>query len=179
VALKRVVPLPPPELSEAVKFTTVVLSLAYDNFGEAGALNPILFLSLVIILGAALPWWPYSASGRLRHSRAMTAETRTRCAHRGSTPEASQKAAMKLSDDNWETLRREFEERWLAQTTKERRVFQSGIFEGKSFSIFDDGSIEIQTGSGIKEFKDFAELRAVAAANGQEWTGRTEPPDAH
>ena len=65
MALKRVVPLPPPELSEAVKFTTVVLSLAYD---KAGALNPILFLSLVIILGAALPWWPYSASGRLRNS---------------------------------------------------------------------------------------------------------------
>jgi hypothetical protein len=91
-------------------------------------------------------------------------------------PEASQKAAMKLSDDNWETLRREFEERWLAQTTKERRVIQSGIFEGKSFSIFDDGSIQIQTGSGIKQFKDFAELRAVAAAkNGQEGTSRTEP----
>ena len=36
-ALRRVVPLPPPELSGAVKFTTVVLSLAYDNFGEAGA----------------------------------------------------------------------------------------------------------------------------------------------
>ena len=37
VHLRRVVPLPPPELSGAVKFTTVVLSLAYDNFGEAGA----------------------------------------------------------------------------------------------------------------------------------------------
>src|SRR6266566_8686894 len=36
-ALRRVVPLPPPELSGGVKFTTVVLSLAYDNFGEAGA----------------------------------------------------------------------------------------------------------------------------------------------
>ena len=36
-ALRRVVPLPPPELSGAAKFTTVVLSLAYDNFGEAGA----------------------------------------------------------------------------------------------------------------------------------------------
>jgi hypothetical protein len=32
-ALRRVVPLPPPELSGGVKFTTVVLSLAYDNFG--------------------------------------------------------------------------------------------------------------------------------------------------
>jgi hypothetical protein len=36
-ALRRVVPLPPPELSGAVKFSTVVLSLAYDNFGDAGA----------------------------------------------------------------------------------------------------------------------------------------------
>jgi hypothetical protein len=36
-ALKRVVPLPPPEQSGAVRFTTVVLSLAYDTFGEAGA----------------------------------------------------------------------------------------------------------------------------------------------
>src|SRR5215470_10795783 len=36
-SLRRVVPLPPPELSGAVKFSTVVLSLAYDNFGEPGA----------------------------------------------------------------------------------------------------------------------------------------------
>ena len=55
------------------------------------------------------------------------------------------------------------------------RSGESFIIEGKLFSIFDDGSIEIQTGSGIKQFKDFAELRAVAAANGQEGTGRTEP----
>ena len=32
-------------------------------------MNPILFLSLVIILSAALPWWPYSAAGRSRHQR--------------------------------------------------------------------------------------------------------------
>jgi hypothetical protein len=36
-ALRRVVPLPPPGLSGGVPFTTVVLSLAYDNFGEASA----------------------------------------------------------------------------------------------------------------------------------------------
>ena len=40
-AFRRVVPLPPPELSGAVKFSTVVLSLAYDNFGEAGAPSTI------------------------------------------------------------------------------------------------------------------------------------------
>jgi hypothetical protein len=106
----------------------------------------------------------------------------------GTMSEASQKAAMKLCDGNsethlmqgdatwqkqFETLRRQLEQRWVAQPTKERRVIQSGIIEGKLFSIFDDGSIEIQTGSGIKQFKDFAELRAVAAANGQEGTGRT------
>jgi hypothetical protein len=34
-----VVPLPPPEQSGAVKFTTVVLSLAYDNFGDPSALT--------------------------------------------------------------------------------------------------------------------------------------------
>ena len=36
-ALQRVVPLPPPEQSGAVKFTTVALSLAYDNFGDPNA----------------------------------------------------------------------------------------------------------------------------------------------
>ena len=36
-SLRRVVPLPPPELSGGVQFTTVVLSLAYDNFGQPGA----------------------------------------------------------------------------------------------------------------------------------------------
>jgi hypothetical protein len=36
-AMRRVVPLPPPALSGTVKFSTVVLSLAYDNFGDAGA----------------------------------------------------------------------------------------------------------------------------------------------
>ena len=38
-ALRRVVPLPPPDQSGAVKFTTVVLSLAYDNFGDPSALT--------------------------------------------------------------------------------------------------------------------------------------------
>jgi hypothetical protein len=94
-------------------------------------MNPILFLSFVIILSAALPWWPYSASGRLRHHRpwdwlldtrsgedscTMTMETRIRRVGRDPTPEASQKAAMKLCDSNSETdlmfatLKRQFEE---------------------------------------------------------------------
>jgi hypothetical protein len=32
-------------------------------------MHAILFISMVIILSAALPWWPYSAHGRLRHHR--------------------------------------------------------------------------------------------------------------
>jgi hypothetical protein len=36
-AWRRVVPLPPPELSGAIQFTTVVLSLAYDTFGDFNA----------------------------------------------------------------------------------------------------------------------------------------------
>ena len=113
-------------------------------------------------------------------------------------PEASQKAAMKLCDGKSEThpgamqgdapwqkqfemLRRQFEQRWVAQTTKERGVIQSGIIEGKSFSIFDNGSIEIQTGSGIKQFKDYAELRAAWGRLWEECSahlapGSTVPP---
>ena len=29
----------------------------------------VLILSLSILLAGALPWWPYSAAGRLRHHR--------------------------------------------------------------------------------------------------------------
>jgi len=36
-ALQRVVPIPPPDESGTVKFTTVAFSLAYDNFGVANA----------------------------------------------------------------------------------------------------------------------------------------------
>ena len=32
-------------------------------------MNTVLFLSLVIILSAALPWWPNSAYGRSQHHR--------------------------------------------------------------------------------------------------------------
>jgi hypothetical protein len=47
-----------------------------------------------------------------------------------------------------------------------RKVTKSGMLDGKSFSIFDDGSIEIETESGLQHFKDFAERRAAAAKNG-------------
>jgi hypothetical protein len=44
------------------------LTFTNQNF-EGLIMNPILFLSLVIILSAAVPWWPYSAYGRSRHRR--------------------------------------------------------------------------------------------------------------
>jgi len=52
-ALRRVVPLPPPELSGGVQFTAVVLSLAYDNFGEPGA--PATIPATVRVLRASGP----------------------------------------------------------------------------------------------------------------------------
>jgi hypothetical protein len=70
-----------------------LFTFATKTNGWRGTMNPILFLSLVIILSAALPWWPYSASGRSRHhcpwdwlldtpscedNRTPTAETNTR-----------------------------------------------------------------------------------------------------
>jgi hypothetical protein len=101
-------------------------------------MNPILFLSLVIIIAAALPWWPYSAYGRLRHHRpwdwlldSPTREEKLLFLHlahetktppvparndglgRGAIGEASQRAAMKSCDGDTEVfakIRRQFEE---------------------------------------------------------------------
>jgi hypothetical protein len=70
-------------------------------------MNPILFLSLVIILNAALPWWPYTASGRLRHHRPWDWVME----RRPSTQEALKKAAMKLHAMQCDpTLQRQFAE---------------------------------------------------------------------
>jgi len=49
--MRRVVPLPPPGLSGAVQFTTVVISLAYDNFGDPGA--PATIPAVVRVLRAS------------------------------------------------------------------------------------------------------------------------------
>jgi hypothetical protein len=110
-------------------------------------MSPILFFSLVIILSVALPWWPYSAYGRLRHHRPWdwlfdnpswedfrtpAKETSSGHVYRTwlDTPEASQKAARKPYDSNsethmmqddatwqtqFETMRRQLEEHWVAQ----------------------------------------------------------------
>ena len=103
-------------------------------------MNTVLFLSLVIILSAALPWWPNSAYGRSRqhrprdkqllayetevfdqrHEATQKAAMKLKALDRGPTPEASQQTAMKLCDGNSETrllqgdvtLLREFEKRW-------------------------------------------------------------------
>lgn len=47
----------------------------------------------------------------------------------------------------------------------EKAVVQSGAIDGRAYSIFDDGSIEIETAAGRKSFSSFAELRA-AETNG-------------
>ena len=47
-----------------------------------------------------------------------------------------------------------------------RHIKKSGEIDGRTFSIFDDGSIEVETGRGIQRFNSFAELSA-AARNGQ------------
>ena len=107
-------------------------------------MNAVLFLSLVFILGAAVPfpWWQNSAYGRSQHHRLrdkqppayetkvfdhealQKAAVRLKALDVRPTPEASQKAAVKLSDGNSEThlmqgdvaLIREFEERWIARS---------------------------------------------------------------
>lgn len=54
-----------------------------------------------------------------------------------------------------------------------RTIIKKGEISGREFSIFDDGSIEIETGDGIQRFNNFAELTAAAAAkNGHADPGR-------
>jgi hypothetical protein len=92
-------------------------------------MNAVLFLSLVIILGAAL--WPKSTYGRSQyhhlkdkqppayetkvfdHKALQKAALRLKALDERPTPEASQKAAVKLCDGN---SIREFEERWIARS---------------------------------------------------------------
>lgn len=51
------------------------------------------------------------------------------------------------------------------EARRTRNILRQGEFNGRSFSIFDDGSIEIETGNGVQRFKSFTELTA-AAKNG-------------
>jgi hypothetical protein len=54
-----------------------------------------------------------------------------------------------------------------------RTIIKKGEISGRGFSIFDDGSIEVETGNGIQRFSSFAELTAAAAAkNGHADPGR-------
>ena len=62
-----------------------------------------------------------------------------------------------------------------AMATEPRiRVAKRGQVNGRAYSIFADGSIEIETGNGVQRFNSFAELTAAAAAkNGHADRGRT------
>ena len=92
-------------------------------------MNPFLFLTLMVILAAALPWWPYSAYGRLRHRRPwdwlrdtptredfLTAsETSTGCI--GQRPKLEAAPKVKLCGDSetqGDDLLNQFRERWTA-----------------------------------------------------------------
>jgi hypothetical protein len=103
-------------------------------------MDTVLFLILVIVLGAALPW-PNSAYGRSRHHRltdkqppayetkvfdhealqkAAVKLVKLKAPDVRPTPEASQKATLKLCDGNSDfALKREFEERWIAESQQE------------------------------------------------------------
>ena len=84
-------------------------------------MNAVLFLSLVFILGAAVPfpWWPNSAYGRSQHHR-LTDKQPPAYETKVFDHEASQKASVELCDDNSDfALKREFEERWIAKSQQE------------------------------------------------------------
>ena len=88
-------------------------------------MDTVLFLTLVIVLGAALPW-PNSAYGRSQYHRLTDKQPdhealQVKALDVRPTPEASQKATVKLCDDNsdFAALKREFEERWIAKSQQE------------------------------------------------------------
>jgi len=60
----------------------------------------------------------------------------------------------------------------LTDARNERQVTQRGEVHGCAYSIFTDGSIEIETRSGIQRFNSLAELNAAAAAK----DGRVRAP---
>jgi hypothetical protein len=45
-----------------------------------------------------------------------------------------------------------------------RQVVQRGQIEGRTFSIFSDGFVEIETASGVQQFENFSQLQAAATA---------------
>ena len=97
-------------------------------------MNAVLFFTLVIILGAAL--WPKNSYGRSQYHRLTDrpppASGTKSFGHEAlqkagvkapdvRPPEASQKATVKLCDDDsdFAALKREFEERWIAASQQE------------------------------------------------------------
>jgi hypothetical protein len=67
---------------------------------------------------------------------------------------------------------------WQAESdaVEGRRIVRRGEINGRSFLVFEDGSIEIDTGTGIKRFNSLADLTA-AAKNGHADTP-AEPEEA-
>jgi hypothetical protein len=104
-------------------------------------LDTVLFLSLGIILCAALPWWPNIPYRRLPvyetkvfdHEALQKAAVKLKALDVRPTPEASQKGAVKLCDGDSETRRmqgdvdllREFQERWTRAGAEKRSQSQA------------------------------------------------------
>ena len=103
-------------------------------------MDAVLFLILVIVLGAALPWGSNTAYGRSQyhrltdkqspayetkvfvHEALQKAAVKLKAPDDRPTPETSQKATVKLCDDgsDFAALKREFEERWIAESQQEK-----------------------------------------------------------
>jgi hypothetical protein len=91
-------------------------------------MDAVLFLILVIVLGAALPW--PNSYGRSQHHRLTDKQPDHEALQKAAvevkaldvrpTTEASPKATVELCDDNSDfALKREFEERWIAKSQQE------------------------------------------------------------
>jgi hypothetical protein len=123
-------------------------------------MDAVLFLILVIVLGAALPW-PNSAYGgsqyhRLTDKQPPADETKVfdhealqkaavnlKAADVRPTPETSQKATVKLCDDDsdFAALKREFEERWIAQSQQEEGD-DNGVEDSEKALILEAPDVE-------------------------------------
>ncbi len=68
---------------------------------------------------------------------------------------------------------------WQAESDagEGRRIVRRGEINGRSFLVFEDGSIEIDTGTGIKRFNSLADLSAAAKNGHADTPAETEEAD--
>jgi hypothetical protein len=110
--------------------------------------DTVLFLILVIVLGAALPW-PNSAYGRSQYHRLTDKLPDHEALQKAAVNEkardvrpttASPKATVELCDGNSDfALKREFEERWIAKSQQEK---DDGAEDSKKALILEAPDVE-------------------------------------